>query len=142
MDADQKKEVDVEMLHLGERILDSFNFLLCVYLHDNLHCFHYNIISEPLIQLCSTSTNVNSVNIHGCLSDGSYYETGNIMDADNNDNDLIGRKLGQVEFKDTVSGEAKEGMFWIKGKVGKRGSHLVSCGEGFNVWNAKQSIGD
>ena len=85
---------------------------------------------------------MNSVIIHGCLSDGSYYETGNIMDVDNKDNDLIGRKLGQADFKDTVSGETKEGMYWIKGKVGKRGSHLVSCGEGFNVWNAKQSIGD
>ena len=65
------------------------------------------------------------------------------MDVDNNDNDPIGRKLGQVEFKDTVSCETKEGEFWIKGKVGERENSLVSCGEGFYVWNAyKQSIGD
>ena len=56
------------------------------------------------------------------------------MDANNEDNLLLGRKLGQHEFKDKESGDTKEGMFWVKGKVGE--NHLVSHGKGFNVWNA------
>jgi len=90
--------------------------------------------SEPIIQLCPTTQNANSIKIHGCLSDGSYYETSDIMDANNEDNLLLGRKLGQHEFEDKESGDTKEGMFWVKGKVGD--NHLVSHGKGFNVLNA------
>eukprot|EP00581_Thalassiosira_minuscula_P008468 CAMPEP_0183708872 /NCGR_PEP_ID=MMETSP0737-20130205/5043_1 /TAXON_ID=385413 /ORGANISM="Thalassiosira miniscula, Strain CCMP1093" /LENGTH=582 /DNA_ID=CAMNT_0025936825 /DNA_START=191 /DNA_END=1939 /DNA_ORIENTATION=+ len=84
--------------------------------------------SEPLID-----QNADSVKIHGCLSDGTYYEMSNIMDA--NEEDLqIGRKLGQIKFNDNESGGTKEGIFWVKGMVGE--NKLVSYGKGFNVWNA------
>ncbi|KAL7538307.1 hypothetical protein ACHAXR_008452 [Thalassiosira sp. AJA248-18] len=89
--------------------------------------------SEPLLQLCPATGIVDSVKIHGCLSDGSHYETGNIIDT-NDEDSLLGRKLGQFEFKDKESGNMIKGMFWVKGKVGKK--RLVSFGEGFNVWNA------
>ena len=91
------------------------------------------LFSETLIQFCSTTENVKSLKIHGCISDGSYYDSGNIMDSSVEDNLLLGRKLGCVEFK-VESGDTKKGMFWVKGKVGEH--HLVSYGEGFNVWNA------
>lgn len=102
-------------------------------LWDLINCLDHKF-SEPLIQLCPTARRVNSVNIHGCLSDGSYYETGNIMDVDGEVNLLLGRKLGNVEFKDNHSGDTREGVFWAKGKVGD--NHLVTSGEGFQVWNA------
>ena len=57
-----------------------------------------------------------------------------MLDADDEDNLRLGQKLGTVEFKDNDTGVTKEGMFWVKGKVGR--NHLVSFGEGFNVWNA------
>jgi len=76
-----------------------------------------------------------SVKISGCLSNGSFYETGNIISATFEDNLFPGRKLGHVEFEDKKSGETKEGTFWVKGKVGRK-DHLVSYGKGFNVWNS------
>lgn len=86
--------------------------------------------SEPSINICGATQTVESVNIHGRLSDGKYYEIDNIIGDDH----LIGRKLGQHQFKDKESGATKEGTFWVKGKVGD--NHLVSFGEGFSVWNA------
>jgi len=92
-------------------------------------------VSEPLIQLCQATQAVESLTIHGCLSDGSYYETNNITNACDGENAPIGRPLvGKDVFKDNGSGDTLENKLWVKGKLGDK--YLVSYGKGFNVWNA------
>ena len=100
------------------------------HLTNNCHLLTYN--SEPVIQL-SPNQNVNSIKIHGCLSDGSYYKATNIMSPC--DGSIVtGRPLiGQKSFKDEKTCDMKQGVFWVKGKVGD--NYLVSRGEGFDVWN-------
>ena len=101
---------------------------------DELTKLFYFVFSEPLIRLCPATGTCNSLKIHGCLSDGSYYETENMMHADDKGNLLYGTSHGPAVFKDEESGRSKKGMFWVKSKVGDR--HLVSFGKGFNVWNS------
>ncbi len=83
-----------------------------------------------MVLLCPTTNSVSSLKIHGRLSDGSYYESNNMMTNGDEDNLRLGRKIGHFEFEDNESG----GMFWIKGVVG--GKVLVSFGKGYNVWNS------
>ena len=90
--------------------------------------------SEPLLKLCSGSDNSVSLNIHGCLSDGSYYDNCNIFDKNDKHNRQLGQELGKVQSKDNGTGDTKEGKFWVKGIVD--GKHLVSSGSGYNVWNS------
>jgi hypothetical protein len=87
--------------------------------------------SEPLVHVCSDTNNVVSLTIHGCLSDGSYYKSNNMMITD--DDDKVGQKHGQYEFQDIKSGEMQHGLFWFKG-LGNKG--LITCGKGYNVWNS------
>ena len=87
--------------------------------------------SEPLVHVCSDTNNVVSLTIHGCLSDGSYYESNNMMIPVDDDN--VGREHGQFEFKDKKSGEMQNGLFWCKG-LGNKG--VITCGKGYNVWNS------
>ncbi|KAL9179767.1 hypothetical protein ACHAXT_007737 [Thalassiosira profunda] len=91
-------------------------------------------VSETLVQFGQTTGHVESVTMHGVLSDGTRYESNNIMNAGDEINQRIGFKIGRAEFRPDVSEDAKEGTFWVKGKVGD--DLLVSSGEGFNVRNA------
>ena len=82
---------------------------------------------------------MNSLKIHGRLSDGSYYESSNMMILGEEDYvTTLGRKKGHFEFEDYEAGDKKEGMFWIKGVLG--GKVLVSFGKGYNVWNSFISL--
>jgi hypothetical protein len=64
--------------------------------------------------------------MHGCLSDGSHYETSNLLDTDN---ELIGRPVGKI----ATNNEMKDALFWVKAKIGK--DYLLSTGKGFSVFN-------
>jgi len=91
--------------------------------------------SETLIKICSTTNTTISISMHGCLSDGSCYETENLTDITTQD-DSCGQQyaIEPLQFIDNSSGDMKEGVFWSK--TIKGGRHLISYGEGFNVWNA------
>ncbi len=62
------------------------------------------------------------------------------MNAEDKDNLLLGRRLGQGDFKDKESGDIQQGTFWLKGKVGTK--QLASFGKGFDVWNTYISARD
>ena len=89
-----------------------------------------------MVNICKTTNNVGSIKMHGYLSDGSYYKTGDLMCSDHEDSILLGRAFGseEAEFLDTNSGSAKRGCFWVKAKIGQH--YLVSHGKGFEVWNS------
>lgn len=89
---------------------------------------------ETLVQNCPTSGTTVSVEMQGCLSDGTYYESGNLMEA-SEDNVMVGRLTAEsFEYRDEQSKGAKRGVFWVKGRVDER--MLISRGKGFSVWNA------
>ncbi len=56
------------------------------------------------------------------------------MTVDDEDNLVCGRSQGPGIFEDKESGHSKEGMFWVKSRVGNK--HLVSFGKGYHVWNS------
>ena len=90
-------------------------------------------LSETLVQFGQTTGHVESVTIHGVLSDGTRYESNNIVNDGDEINQRIGLRIGRAKFGDDAS-NAKEGTFWAKGQVNN--DLLVSSGEGFNVRNA------
>ena len=95
----------------------------------------FYFFSEPLIRLCPTTGNVDLLKIHGCLSDGSFYESENMMTINDDKDDLVcGKSQGPAIFEDKESGRSREGMFWVKSRVDDK--ILVSFGEGYNVWNS------
>lgn len=91
--------------------------------------------SETLVKFCHSKNEVSAIDMHGCLSDGSNYVMKNITSNDY-ENLRIGRALAseQKRFYDTSSGVSREGIFWIKAKLGHQ--RLISHGKGYNVWNA------
>lgn len=90
--------------------------------------------SEPVVLFCPTTNSVKSLKVHGRLSDGLHYESNNMMTNSDENNFRIGRKIGHFEFEDSELGDAKGGMFWLKGIFG--GKYLVTFGKGYNVWNS------
>ena len=95
---------------LGGRQIEkkhSYHFYACPLWYILSPCVDH-IFSEPMIQLCPATQNADSIKIHDCLSDGSYYETSDIMYANNEDNLLLDRKLGQHEFSDKESGKIQK----------------------------------
>lgn len=92
--------------------------------------------SETLITFCSETCELDSVKMHGCLSDGSSYETRNLLDTDNDDTKLIGRPVGKI----TTNNEVKDALFWVKSKIGK--DYLLSSGKGFSVFNLCSDLKD
>ncbi|KAL7496190.1 hypothetical protein ACHAWT_004412 [Skeletonema menzelii] len=88
-------------------------------------------VSETLISFCQRTSKVKSVNIHGCLSDGSKYETNNLLDVDDKQ---IGRPLlRELSYTDKDTGERRDMEFWVKAKIDQ--DYLLSAGKGFRVWN-------
>ena len=69
--------------------------------------------------------------LHGYLSDGTHYETTNLMDSTSC---VSGKPYNINPIQFTDNNRKEEGIFWSKLKVGK--CCLVSHGRGFNVWNA------
>jgi hypothetical protein len=90
--------------------------------------------SETLITCCQDTGKLKSLKIHGCLSDGSNYETNNLLDVDDEDNQHIGKPLvKKLAYTGKDTKEAKDMDFWVKAKIGQ--DYLLSAGKGFHVWN-------
>ena len=104
-------------------------------------------VSEVLVEISKGGTTLESVRYHGVLSDGTEYESVNLLDADSHSqqNDAIASSsssscntLGQVapDFLVPTASESphEDGRWWTKG-ICRDGSHLYYAGEGYNVWN-------
>jgi hypothetical protein len=92
-------------------------------------------VSEVLLELTngggSSKTTLESVRYHGVLSDGTEYETLNLLDNVNNST------IGQAAPEHLVPSELDsphQGRWWTK-SIFSDGSHLFHAGEGFHVWN-------
>lgn len=92
--------------------------------------------SETLITFCPETCELDSVKMHGYLSDGSSYETNNLLDTGNDDANLIGRPVRKI----TTKIEVKDALFWVKSKIGK--DYLLSSGKGFSVFNLCSDLKD
>jgi hypothetical protein len=86
-------------------------------------------VSEVLLRLRGDT--LQSVQYHGVLSDGTEYETVNLLDHAHNST------IGQVAPDHLVPSELDsphQGRWWTK-SIFSDGSHLFHAGEGFSVWN-------
>lgn len=104
-------------------------------------------VSEVLIKLSKGAASLESVLFHGVLSDGTKYESVDLLDADysadsaenndgNNDPVFFG-SMGQVAPKSVVpdpSISPHGGRWWTKG-IFRDGSRLYYAGEGIEIWN-------
>jgi hypothetical protein len=89
-------------------------------------------VSEVLVNLADYGNTLESVMMHGMLSDGVEYETVNLLDATSQN-----VTIGQVAPHHMVPSELDsphQGRWWTK-SIFSDGSHLFHAGEGFNVWN-------
>jgi hypothetical protein len=89
-------------------------------------------VSEVLVSLSDHGQSLDSVKYHGVLSDGTEYESMNLLDAASQNT-----TLGQVAPDELVPGvldSPHQGRWWTK-SIFSDGSHLFHAGEGFNVWN-------
>lgn len=88
-------------------------------------------VSETLMTFCQRTGKLTSVKIHGYLSDGSKYETSNLLDVDDKQ---VGRSLlNELSYTDKDTKEGADTNFWVKAKIGE--DYLLSAGKGFRVWN-------
>ena len=86
-------------------------------------------VSETLITFCQNTGKLKSIKINGYLSDGSHYETNNLLDVSDDNNKHVGRPFRSIGY------DGKESKsFWVKAKIGRE--YLLSAGKGFHVWNA------
>jgi len=98
-------------------------------------------VSEVLVELGKGGESLESVRYHGVLSDGTEYETVNLLGG-GDDDDVDGGvssigSIGQVAPTSMVpdpSDSPHGGRWWTKG-ICRDGSRLYYAGEGYNVWN-------
>lgn len=97
-------------------------------------------VSEVLVELSKGATTLNSVTYHGVLSDGTKYESVNILDADSysysqhhNTSNLIGQVAPDFLVPKNQSPH-ESGRWWSK-SIFRDGSHLYYAAEGYRVWN-------
>eukprot|EP00536_Pseudo-nitzschia_multiseries_P013713 jgi/Psemu1/261633/estExt_Genewise1Plus.C_6030021 len=96
-------------------------------------------VSEVLVELSGETLSLASVRYHGVLSDGTEYESVNLLDAGDYEDAAASAAtfLGRVAPTHMVpdpSHSPHEGRWWTKG-ICRDGSHLYYAGEGYNVWN-------
>ena len=101
-------------------------------------------VSEVLVEISKGGTTLDSVRYHGVLSDGTEYESVNLLDADSHSqqnstsSSSSCNTLGQVapDFLVPTASDSphEDGRWWTKG-ICSDGSHLYYAGEGYNVWN-------
>ena len=98
-------------------------------------------VSEVLVELSKGATFLESIRYHGVLSDGTEYESVDLLGADSEDFDqnsteYIG-SVGQVAPTSMVpdpSNSPHEGRWWTK-SICRDGSRLYYAGEGYQIWN-------
>jgi len=94
-------------------------------------------VSEVLVELSEGATSLKSIRYHGVLSDGTEYESVNLVNDNNKETNNMETSIGQVAPTSLVpdpSNSPHEGRWWTKG-VCRDGSRLYYAGEGYNVWN-------
>lgn len=87
-------------------------------------------VSEVLIKL-GEGGSMESLTYHGVLSDGTEYETVNLITNAQN------TTIGQAAPEHLVPSETEsphQGRWWTKTTFSD-GSHLFYAGQGFNIWN-------
>ncbi len=96
-------------------------------------------VSEVLVELSEGAASLKSIRYHGVLSDGTEYESVNLVNDNENDDKETSMEtsIGQVAPTSLVpdpSNSPHEGRWWTKG-ICRDGSRLYYAGEGYNVWN-------
>jgi hypothetical protein len=89
-------------------------------------------VSEVLISLSNNGMTLDSVKYHGVLSDGTEYESMNLLEAASRETSL-GLVAPDHLVPDTFD-SPHQGQWWTK-NIFSDGSQLFHAGEGFNVWN-------
>uniref|UniRef100_A0A7S4S497 Uncharacterized protein n=1 Tax=Ditylum brightwellii TaxID=49249 RepID=A0A7S4S497_9STRA len=129
-------------------------YILNIHIHTHTQCMIHTY-SEVLIRQCTRTGTILDVSCHGVLSDGSSYESVNLMeqskvpkinddDDENQKEDLIvgtaihpndlSLHLNESSCKNIVDEDDKDKLWWIKSEF-KDGSYLLSKGKGYDVWN-------
>ena len=88
-------------------------------------------ISEVLIKL-GLGGSLESLTYHGVLSDGTEYQTVNLVNHDGSS-----ATIGQAAPEHLVPSQSDsphQGRWWTK-SIFSDGSHLFYAGDGFNIWN-------
>ncbi|KAL3917074.1 MAG: hypothetical protein SGILL_004882 [Bacillariaceae sp.] len=88
-------------------------------------------VSEVLVSLSNNGNTLGSIKYHGILSDGTAYESVNLLDAGSNT--TLG-KVAQDHVVPSAPDSPHQGQWWTK-NIFSDGSQLFHAGEGFNVWN-------
>ena len=89
-------------------------------------------VSEVLISLSDNGMTLDSVKYHGVLSDGTEYESMNLLEAASQETSL-GLVAPDHLVPDALD-SPHQGRWWTK-NIFSDGSQLFHAGEGFNVWN-------
>ena len=121
----------------------------------------WNLFSEVIIEQNSVTGEVTNLFSHGKLSDGTYYESLNLLQTDNNNKNQKSESshcwVGKVVHKDAITFETnemnkrKDKNVWdtmneiietnnlvewcVKSKLSD-GRYLVTSAKGYDVWNA------
>jgi len=90
-------------------------------------------VSEVLVELSKGATSLESIRYHGVLSDGTEYESVDLLGDEQNVEASIGQVAPPALVPDP-SNSPHEGRWWTKG-ICRDGSRLYYAGEGYNVWN-------
>lgn len=103
------------------------------YILSNLKTYFIIHLSETLIKINPSSNAPNSVTLHGYLSDGTRYETKNLLAPESA---ALGKPFDTKPLQFMDGNEKKAGVFWSKVNLcPTKKYHLASYGKGFNVWN-------
>ena len=91
--------------------------------------------SEVLLKQCTETGRLLDVSYHGTLSDGSSYESCNLVALDNDGHDdlLPGQLATTLDLLPDES-PLEEAFWWIKAKMSD-GTHLLSSSRDYDVWN-------
>jgi hypothetical protein len=95
-------------------------------------------VCEVLLEMNALTRQVQSIQCHGVLSDGTRYETSKYQTLSTlePENLLVGKLAPQTVYPSYGITAACRSPWWVKAKIlGTPPSYLVSHGQGFDQWN-------